>query len=218
MTIEPGGGGGGGPLPHPAPLLALANRRPLLGPPAALPGGRVALTLPGEGVSLFDAEGQVRRRGGEEVSLCGAERRRGLRRARGLAAAAGGGSAHSGRAPPGRLPPPPPPPTSHLFFFFFFLVTNQDLITVWSGTDGPTLVSPAVFDGPTGRLVAAASDAGGAGEPGPSSPHSLLSWDAAAPEGSLPTLADAVTLPVRVATLVSDGSSSTQSKTRFAQN
>ena len=113
------------------------------------------------------------------------------------------------------LRPRRPPLT---FFFFFFLVTNQDLITVWSGTDGPTLVSPAVFDGPTGRLVAAASDAGGAGEPGPSSPHSLLSWDAAAPEGSLPTLADAVTLPVRVATLVSDGSSSTQSKTRFAQN
>lgn len=55
MTVDPGGGA------HPTPLLALANRRPLLGPPAALPGGRAALTIPGEGVSLYDVEGQVRR-------------------------------------------------------------------------------------------------------------------------------------------------------------
>jgi hypothetical protein len=54
MTVDPGGG--------PPPLLALHNRRPLLGPPAPLPGGRAALTIPGEGVSLFDAEGQVRGR------------------------------------------------------------------------------------------------------------------------------------------------------------
>ena len=92
-----------------------------------------------------------------------------------------------------------PPAHSHPLSFLC-LITNQDLITVWSGKDGPTLVSAAVYDAPTGRLVAAAAD-DGAG----ASSHCLLSWDAAAPEGSLPTIADMVTLPGRVVGLVSAG-------------
>lgn len=73
MTVPDPGGHATAAASH-APLLALANRRPLLGPPAALPGGRVALTIPGEAVSLHDAEGQVsvssrerRERGGARV-------------------------------------------------------------------------------------------------------------------------------------------------------
>ena len=83
------------------------------------------------------------------------------------------------------------------------MITNQDLITVWSGTDGAALVNAAVYDAPSGRLVAVVAD--GADALASSSSTSLLSWDADAPEGSLSAIADSVSLSARAVGVVSGG-------------